>query len=255
MSPDRQPPAGVRTRTIQIEGYDGAKVSAFVAEPEGRGPFPAIVFGQEAMGFNQFGWDVATRMAARGFVTITPDYFRGAGPSKPDDYSDFTEVMAAIGALDFRQGAYDVMAGADWLRAQPQVDPERVAVWGYCTGGTLAMMAAALDRRLAGAVLFFPSQPRFEELNDKRPAHPVELIWNIACPVLMIYGDQDPVAPPELQAQMRREFERWGIEADFRVYPGAGHAFSAPAPHMHNAAASEGAWAAATEFVDARLKG
>lgn len=245
--------AGVKTRTITLKTSDGKEASAFVAEPAGPGPHPAIAFGQEAMGFNQFGRKVATDMAAQGFVTITPDYYRGKGPSKPDDYTDFTEVMQAIGDLDFRQATDDVLAGADWLRAQPQVDPKKVAVWGYCTGGTLAMMASALDRQLAAAVWFFPSQPRFGGLTVKRPADPMDLVWAIRCPVLVIYGDQDGIMPPDQLADLRKRFEQWGVQNEVRIYPGAGHAFSAPAPHMHHADASAASWQAAVAFVQRHL--
>jgi carboxymethylenebutenolidase len=240
----------VRTRTISLPTSDGGQAIAFVAEPEGPGPYPAIAFGAEAMGPNKFGRKVAADMAALGYVTITPDYYRGGGPSQPDNYNDFTEVMGAIDALDFRQATYDVLAGVDWLRAQPQVDPGRVAVWGYCTGGTLAMLAASLDRKLSATVLFFPSQPRFEALTVKRPAHPIDLVWSITSPVLLIYGDQDPIMPPDLLAELRRRFDQWGIRNEVRIYPGAGHAFSADAPHMHNAEATAASWEAATNFLE-----
>src|SRR6202007_509307 len=136
-------PAGVTSCTIRLTTYDGQQIDAFVTRPAAPGPHPAIVFGQEAMGFNAFGRSVAERAAAAGYVTITPDYYRGHGPSRPDDYGDFGEVFAAISDLDFGKATHDLMAGADWLRAQPDVDPQRVAVWGYCNGGTRGMLALA----------------------------------------------------------------------------------------------------------------
>src|ERR1700757_4278895 len=175
----------VNTRTIKLPTSDGSFTSAFVAEPEGRGPFPAVAFGAEAMGINSFNRGVATDLAARGYITIVPDYYRGHGPSNPENYDDFTEVGLAIDALDFRQATYDVLAGADWLRAHPKVHAGRIGVWGYCPGGPLAMMAACLDRKLAAAVWFFPSQPVFPQLTVKRPAQPVDMIWSITCPVIV----------------------------------------------------------------------
>jgi carboxymethylenebutenolidase len=237
------------TRTVAVTTSDGSRISAFVAEPERQGRYPVIVFGQEAMGFNAFGRDIAERLAAEGFFTVTPDYYRGTGPTRPDDYTDFSEVFAAIGALDFRQATYDLMVAADWARSQSNVDPERVFIWGYCTGGTLAMMAACLDRRLAGAVMYFPSQPRFETLDARHPAHPVDMVWNAACPLLILYGDQDPLMPPELLADLRARLEQWNIQHDIRIYPGASHAFTAPAPHMHHAGATAAADAAALAFI------
>lgn len=237
------------TRAIELVGQDGGRVPAFVTEPAGGGPFPGVVFGAEAMGPNAFGRKVAADLAALGYVTVTPDYYRGQGPSRPDDYSDFTEVMAAIGALDFRQATFDLLAGADWLRAQPNVDAARVATWGYCTGGTLSLLAACLDRAMAAAVLFFPSQPVFDELTPKRPMHPMDLVWSLTCPVQVIYGDADAIMPADRLAELNRRLEQWGVPHEIRIHPGAGHAFSAPAPHMHNAQAAEVSWRQATEFL------
>jgi len=247
------PSRPITSYTIEIDTADGGRTTAFVTEPIGSGPHPAIVFGAEAMGLNRFGRRVASDLATLGYVTITPDYYRGNGPSNPDDYSDFSEVMDAIDKLDFRAATYDLLSGADWLRAHPHVKASQVGVWGYCTGGTLAMLAASLDRRLAATLLFFPSQPRFEQLTTKRPAHAMDLIWSITSPVLLIYGDQDPIMPPDLLNEIRSRFDRWGIANEVCIYPGAGHAFSADAEALHNADATAASWHAATGFMDRHM--
>jgi carboxymethylenebutenolidase len=255
MTTDKNAAYTVKTRTIKLTASDGVDIPAFVAEPEGNGPFSAVSFGAEAMGINSFNRGVATDLAARGYVTIVADYYRGRGPSNPENYDDFTEVMAAINALDFRQATFDVLAGANWLRAHPKVDLHRVAVWGYCTGGTLAMMAACLDRNLAAAVWFFPSQPTFEQLTVKRPAHAIDMVWSITCPVLAVYGsiEADHIAANGILGRLRDNFAKWKIPNEIRIYPGAGHAFSAPAPKMHNAEATKNSWADATAFLERTL--
>jgi carboxymethylenebutenolidase len=128
------------------------------------------------------------------------------------------------------------------------VDGSRVALWGYCTGGTLAMLAASLVPGLAATVLFFPSQPTFPELGPKRPLQPIDLLWNVSAPVLLIYGDQDAMlvdARPEIE----RRLVQWGIENEIRVYPGAGHAFSAPVPPLRHDDADVASWADALAFL------
>jgi carboxymethylenebutenolidase len=243
----------VTTATLRLPTFDGRETTAFVAAPSGPGPFPAVVFGAEAMGPNRFGRRVASELAALGYVTITPDYYRGAGPSRSDDYSDFTEVMAAIDGLDFRAATFDVLAGVDWARRQLNVAPDRVALWGYCTGATLTWMAAALDRHVAATVLFFPSQPTFEVLTPKRPVHAMDLIWAVRGPVMLFSGDQDAILPAPVLDEMRVRFAQHGVKFENRLYAGAGHAFSAEAPHMHNAAAAADSWARATAFLGAEL--
>jgi carboxymethylenebutenolidase len=241
--------AGVVTRTIGLRGDDGGELACYVAEPEAPGRYPAVVLGIEAMGPNRFNRMTARDIAALGYVVVSPDYYRGGGPSRPDDYDDFTEVIAAIDELDFRRATFDLLVAIDWARAQPHVDASRVALWGYCTGGTLALLAAALDRKVMGTLLFFPSQPRFEALTVKRPAHAVDMAWAIQSPVLLIAGGDDPVLSPEVVAEMRRVFERFEVEHEFHVFEGAGHAFTGPARHMHHAEATAASWKRATDFI------
>src|SRR5690606_24219339 len=141
-----------------------------------------------------------------------------------------------------------------WVRAQANVDSRRVGVWGYCTGGTLAMLAASLDRHLAAAVLYFPSQPTFHRLGPKTPVHAQDLIWGITCPVLFISGDRDAILGPDVLSELERRFAQWGVEHEIRVYPDAGHAFSAEgAPHMYNEAAAKDSWIRATRFLAERM--
>jgi carboxymethylenebutenolidase len=223
-------------------------VPTLVYTPETEGLRPAVVLSAEAYGINEFTRRVASDLATQGYVVIVPDYYRGVVLKDPDNYADFTEVMECIERLDFGQGAHDVMAGIDYARERPDVDPDRIAVWGYCTGGTLAMMAASLDRRLGAAILFFPSQPTFPELTAKRPVQPIDLLWNVACPVLLILGDEDEMlmaAVPDI----RRRLEQWHVEHEIKVYEHAGHAFSAPVAPLRNDAADKAAWSDALAFA------
>ncbi len=233
------------TTTLRV---GDAEVPTLVYEPTGDGLAPAVVLSPEAFGINEFTAGVAAKLADLGYVVVVPDYYHGEGLADPESYTDFTEVMEFIERLDFGQGTHDVMAAVEYARALPSVDPTRVCVWGYCTGGTLAMLAASLDRQLAAAVLFFPSQPTFPELTDKRPVQPIDLLWNVACPILLILGDQDAVLV-DLVPELRRRFERWKIDHQINIYAGAGHAFSAPVPPLRNETADVASWADATAFL------
>lgn len=225
-----------------------AEVPTLVYEPAGAGPFPAVVLSPEAYGINDFAREVSSKLANAGYVVVVPDYYHGHGLADPEGYSDFSEVMGFIERLDFAQGAHDVMAAVEHARSRPNVDPARVCVWGYCTGATLAMLTASLDRGLAAAVLFFPSQPTFPELTLMRPVHPMDMLWNAACPIQLLLGDQDEMLL-NLVPEFRRRFESWEIEHEIRVYPGAGHAFSAPVAPLRNEAADEASWADAMGFL------
>jgi carboxymethylenebutenolidase len=234
--------------TLRLQARQGS-LPALLYRPKFKDSCPAVVLAAEAYGINTFARRVAATLAHLGYVTLVPDYYRGVGPTDPEGYLDFTEVLAFIDDLDFRQAAHDVIAAIEYLQADPGVRPDRVAVWGYCTGATLAMLAAALRPELAAAVLFFPSQPSFETLD----VHPVDLLWNVGCPLLLIYGDQDPVLSPEQLSDLGRRLDEWGIAHTIMIYPGAGHAFSAPMAPLRHDPSDRASWVDALRFLAEHL--
>jgi carboxymethylenebutenolidase len=225
-----------------------------IAMPGGQAPHPGVVIGAEAYGVNPFIRGVQQRLAGLGYAAAVPDYYHGEGPRDVDAYDDFTEVIEHLGRLDFTCGARDLARAVDTLRATPRVDPRRLCLWGYCTGGTLAWLAACLRGDVAAAVLFFPSQPLFAELGPRTPVHPMDLLWQLTCPALFIYGDRDPVMPPERLDDLRARIGQWGTDAEVRLYAGAGHSFSAPRGPMRHAEADRAAWDDAVAFLRARTE-
>jgi carboxymethylenebutenolidase len=226
--------------------------TSLVVRPDGPGPHAGVVLGAEAYGVHAFMRELQVRLAEQGFASALPDYYRGHGPATAD-YEDFTEVMRFIANLDFTQASSDLAASVDVLRRTHGVDPSRIAVWGYCTGATLAWLAACRRGDLGAAVLFFPSQPRFAEHGPKSPVDPMDLIWQISCPTLLVLGDQDGVWPPELISEFRARAQQWGVDVEVSVYAGAGHAFNAPEGPMRHEEADQAAWTDALAFLRRHL--
>lgn len=227
--------------------------AAEIVLPDGDGPHPAVVLGAEAFGVNTFIRGIQQRLTELGYAVAVPDYYRGDGPAGKDRYDDFTEVTGYIRRLDFTRGARDLAAAVDAVRSTPRVDPRRVAVWGYCTGGTLAWLAACLRGDLAAAVLYFPSQPVFATLSPRTPVHPIDLLWQLTCPALFIYGDEDKLLTPGLLADMRARIRDWDVDAQVNLYPGAGHSFTCPWGPMRNEEADHAAWNDAITFLSAKM--
>jgi carboxymethylenebutenolidase len=230
----------VTGREVELD-VTGGTTSVLVYEPTAGTPRPAIVIGAEGGGINQFIREVAATLAHIGYMALVPDYYRGVKMADPDDYSDIPSMMRMIDALDFRRAAHDFLDTIRFARQLPTVNG-KVAAWGYCTGGTVAMFGACLDRELSAAMLFYPSQPRFDRIDATRPVHVIDLVWNIRCPVMFAYGDLDQIMAPDALAALDRQLGQWGIEHEIKIYPGAGHAFSSPGFAMYNPEASRAAW-------------
>ena len=220
--------------------------------PDGAGPHPGVVLGAEAYGVNDFIIGVGEQLVAEGHAVLIPDYYEGGGPIDREAYDDFTEVIGHIGVLDFTRATRVLVRGIDQLGATPGVDPASIAVWGYCTGATLAWLAAC-QRQVAAAVLFFPSQPTFAELGPRTPVQPIDLLWMLDTPTLFIYGDDDEVMPPDVLADLRARLEQWEVPAEVRTYAGAGHAFTVPSGPLRKADAAEAATRDAFAFLARNL--
>ncbi len=240
------------TAVSKVSGVSSGRQTMPLPEvvlPPAVGPHPAVVIGAEAYGINPFIRGVQQRLADIGFASVVPDYYHGKGPTRTESYDDFTEVIEYIGQLDFTCAARDLADCVGALGDRPDIDGRRISVWGYCTGGTLAWLAAGMCRGLAAAVLFFPSQPVFSELSPSTPVHPMDLLWQLSCPTLFLYGSDDGTMPAERAELLRQRIDRWEVPAELRTYPGANHAFSAPWGPLRHDEADRTSWQDAVSFL------
>ena len=84
--------------------------------------------------------DYAKAFVDAGFVALTFDY-RGFGGSEGEKWR-----LIPLEQID------DIRNAISFFEAQPQVDPERIGLWGTSFGGANAPYAAALDSRVKAVV-------------------------------------------------------------------------------------------------------
>jgi carboxymethylenebutenolidase len=120
----------------------------------------------------------------------------------------------------------DIAGARDYLRAQP-ISSGKVAVFGTCSGGRHAYLAACrapgFDAVLdlwGGRVVMAPG-----ELTPNQPVAPLEYTKDLACPILGLFGEDDKGPTPEQVAQHEQELKRLGKTYEFHMYPNAGHGF------------------------------
>jgi len=247
-TPTQESLPSVTVRQVALRGV-GGEVRTLLYEPALPGPHPGVVLGAEATGVNAFLRCVAATLASIGFICALPDYYRGNGPANPEGYDDLDDILDHLGRLDFVAATGDVDLALDALVQHPRVDPTRIAVWGYCTGATLALLAAATRNDIAAAVLFYPSQPTFETLDFAHPVNPFELLWALRSRTLLLYGTEDVIFPPAVEADLRSRIEHWPVDAELAMYEGAGHAFCSPdSSYSHPSSASK-AWQDAVAYL------
>src|SRR5919204_175776 len=122
----------------------------------------------------------------------------------------------------------DMQTAVDDLHAR---GAQRVACWGFCSGGRLAYVSAARVTGLAGAVAYYG----FVQAEPGRLS-PLALAPEIRIPVLGVFGGADPGIPPDQIAAFR---DAVSSDKEFVTYPGAPHGFLRYDPSQHQAAVDD----------------
>ncbi len=238
--------------TIELDG-----LSAYRAAPAGT-PRGGIILIHEIWGLVPHITDVADRFAAEGYVVLAPDLLSGVGVTPavggelqalladPDEsrrasaQPRMREAMAPIRAPEF--AAYvvaELRKTVDALADEPGVDG-RIAVVGFCFGGTYSFALAASDDRVRAAVPFYGTAPAPDRIAE------------IGCPVLALYGAHDPALIDALPA-VRTSMADAGVDFTDHVYPDAAHAFFNDTGSRYRPAEAADAWARTLAFLAERL--
>lgn len=250
-------PKAASVRGIEISDVrydsDGYQVPAYLARPKKAGRHPGVVVGQEAFGITDHVRDIAAALAGEGYVAIVPDYYARTGEPKPR--TDIPAILSAIDRIHNPTILRDYQNAIAYLVTVGMCDPKRIGTMGFCTGGTYSMLLAIERRDLACACLWYVSQLTYQQLNERKPYHPIDRAGEIRCPALFIYGTADQVWTKEKTARLEANLKNGKSPATLRAYEGAGHAFLAPDGFAYHDEASKKAWPEALAFMRKHLRG
>ena len=211
---------------------DGHEFNAWLKAPKGpaRG---ALVIVQEIFGLNHHIRGVADGFAAAGYVTIAPSLFDRIRRGIELGYSD-AEVREGRGyrmQLPIEKTLLDLAASINVVK-----HAGRVAVIGYCWGGTLAYVAAC-ELPITCAVSYYGGQIR--DHLGKSPRKPV----------MYHFGDKDPYISAG-DIEKIRAADPNGV---FHLYP-ADHGFNCEERASYDAACAQLAHERTLAFLVAQLE-
>jgi carboxymethylenebutenolidase len=221
--------------------------------PEGpRAPrLPAVMVLQEAFGVNPHMKRVCRRVASAGYAAFSPELFHRSGAGLEFGYDEFPKIKPIMGALTVAQMAEDLRVAFAHIAGRPDVDPKRVASWGFCMGGYASVLAAC-ELPLAAAISFYGGgmvHPRpgigFTPL--------LERFASIRCPVLLVYGAKDAGIPAEDIAAVQGKLASLGKVHEVEVYPNGGHGFFCEDRTAYDRGSAEASWTRATGWLAAKL--
>jgi dienelactone hydrolase len=230
------------TRTIDYLHANTRCVGFLAYDDVLPGPLPGVLIAHTWAGRDEFVENKARRLAERGYAAFALDMY---GEGKVGSGAE--ENAQLMGALmsDRRHLQHRINAALDALRELPGVDPDRIAAIGFCFGGLCVLDLARSGADLRGVVsfhgLFTPPEPP--------PLKP------ITTKVLVLHGNDDPMATPEQAVALGRELTEQGADWQIHLYGNTMHAFTNPRANdpgfgtVYQPVADRRSWRALMDFL------
>jgi len=233
---------GLHARSVHLNGPNGLRLFAWYVPPLTQpNPAPAVALMHGWGGNASTLLPAAQALHAAGYAVLLPES-RNHGRSSRDDHSSLPRF------------ADDLDRALDWLAAQPEVNPQRLAALGHSVGGAAVLLVASRRPGLAAAVsvgaFAHPEQVMRRWLAAYRVPYwplgwlvnryvewvigtrfsriaPLATLSQARCPVLLLHGAQDTTVPlADAQALIA---QRGTANAHLLTLDGTHEAFADPA--------------------------
>ncbi len=211
------------------------QLSAFVAYPEVSQKATAVVIIHEIFGLSDWVRGVADQLAEAGYIAIAPDLLSGMAPGGGGtaEMGSGDAVRKAISELPPDQVTADLKAAMDYVKQLPAANG-KVAVAGFCWGGSQTFLFATNQKGVRASFVFYGSGPE----------KPDEL-QRIEAPVYGFYGENDARVNSTID-KSKELMKQAGKSYEPVIYTGAGHGFmragEAPDASAANKKARTEAW-------------
>ncbi|MDE2357273.1 MAG: S9 family peptidase [Alphaproteobacteria bacterium] len=241
----------VTPRAVTFTSSDGLTIHGDLFEASGGAARkPAVIFvhggpprqmllGWSYMDYYSNAYAVNEYLATHGFVVLSVNYRLGIGYGR-----DFQHPAHAgfRGASEY----LDVQAGAKFLQALPEVDPQRIGIWGGSYGGYLTALALArnsdvfkagvdfhgvhdwpdeMNKYMGGPPKRYEQGDYFAARDVAWKASPVADIATWTSPVLLIQGDDDRNVMFHQTVDLARRLQEKGVSFEELVIPNEIHGF------------------------------
>ncbi|MFP5326083.1 MAG: dienelactone hydrolase family protein [Acidimicrobiia bacterium] len=221
---------------------NGNSASGYLARPSS-GAGPGVLVVQEWWGLVPQIKGVCDRLAEEGFTALAPDLYHG-------DIAEHTEMDKAnelMTSLPPDRAARDMQGAIDFLLAHEAVTGEKVGVVGFCMGGLLTLVIAAVaGDKVAAAAPYYGAPLDPSSAPD----------WNnLQAAVRGHFAENDDFFPPDAVRALETQLKDLGKDVQFEIHPGTGHAFAneEDALGTYNEAEANKAWAQTLEFFRSSL--
>lgn len=177
----------------------------------------------------------------RGWIVFAVDN-RGT-PDRGKAFED--QIYRAMGTVEVD----DQLKGVEWLKAQPFVDPKRIATYGWSYGGYMSLKLAEKAPGTFAAIVSGAPVTKWEfydthyterylgQPQDKPSAYPgsdaVDDAVKITDPLLLIHGMSDDNVVFDNSTALMAKMQAAAVPFELMVYPGQTHRVGGPKISVH----------------------
>lgn len=213
---------------VYIPSKDGVYVAAAIRKPKGAGPFPALIYFHGAPGgrgmeklvswsSGSTGGPLWERFLQEGYVVVVADYRHPVGLQLGDPLPDKAATYADDAEAVFRYTA-----------ALPQVNKDRISIYGVSLGGSVTMHLLTRVkpwRAVLGAgapMAFFGMSRDGTAIDADRTARNLA---NVDTPVMLLVGTKDSLLP--VSKRTYEEMKKAGKKVRLDIFENGYHDFVA----------------------------
>lgn len=237
-----QAQAAIVSETVVYE-IAGEPYEGYFALNQGFGDSqPLVIVVHDWDGLDDYEKRRTQMLAEQGYAAFALDlYGQGIRPETTEASREQSGRLYAD-----RQTMRDrLFAGLEQAQSLPSVDPERVAMIGYCFGGSAVLEMARAGAPLEGFVSFHGGLDTPEGQDYSA----------VAAPLLILHGTSDSVAPLDQVAQLAKQLNDTGVDYEMELYGGVDHAFTVwSAGDRYDPEADLKSWDAMLTFLSKQLR-
>jgi dienelactone hydrolase len=207
--------AAIKTQWIDYKEGNTTLSGYLAYDDAAQGRLPGVLMIHDRSGFSEGTIADAEMIAKLGYVVFAEDIFgKGIVPKAVPEMTELITIYNNDRPLMRKR----TLAGLDVLKAQPMVDPTKLAAVGYCFGGTVGIELMETGAPLLGFVSVHGSFRNFAP----------EAAKNIKGRVLILHGAEDPVAPMDELTAVISHLRAAKVDFEVNLYSGTTHGFTHP---------------------------
>lgn len=236
---------------LTIPTHDGTP-DATLYTPDGRGPWPGVLFYTDIGGIRDAYRKSAQRLANEGYAVLMPNVFYRTGKPPMFDFKpNFAEERTLkrlgeiSGPLSPEAIEHDASTYVDFLGARQEVREGPIGVAGYCFTGAMALRsAAARPDKIAAAASFHGGG-----LYTDKPTSPHLVLPRVKARLYFGHAIEDRSMPQEAINKLNEALKAWGGKYESEVYDGAYHGWTALDAPVYNQPQADRAFAKLTSLL------